>query len=136
VIATGKTTEVRDFVRKAFAYVGAELEFRGKGIEEKAFISKIDTGYSKLDLRMKELLNAQSSMLNGQCVLEVDPRYFRPTEVDLLLGDPSKAYTKLGWKTELTLDDLVTDMMQSDLKLMQRDQFLRQSGFNTMNYYE
>jgi GDPmannose 4,6-dehydratase len=122
VIATGQTTEVRDFVRKAFAYVGAELEFRGEGAGEKAYISKV--------------LNTQSSMLKGQCVLEVDPRYFRPTEVDLLRGDPSKARSILGWEPELTVDDLVGDMMKSDLKLMQREQFLKNGGYNIMNYYE
>jgi len=122
VVATGKTTEVRDFVRKAFAYVGAELEFRGEGINEKAYISKMH--------------KAQWEMHKGNCVLEVDPRYFRPTEVDLLLGDPSKAKAILGWEPELTLDDLVADMMQSDLKLMKRDQFLKNGGFKTMNYYE
>jgi len=122
VIATGKTTEVREFVRKAFACVGAELEFRGEGIEEKAYIKKMG--------------DAQSSMLNGQCVLEVDPRYFRPTEVDLLQGDASKAKAKLGWEPELTLDDMVREMMESDLKLMKRDQFLKNGGFKIMNYYE
>jgi GDPmannose 4,6-dehydratase len=122
VIATGKTTEVRDFVRKAFAYMGAELEFRGKGIEEKAYVSKMH--------------NTHSAMLTGQCVLEVDPRYFRPTEVDILLGDASKAKSKLGWEPELGLDDLVADMMQSDLKLMEKEKYLKKGGFNIMNYYE
>jgi GDPmannose 4,6-dehydratase len=128
VIATGKTTEVRDFVRKAFAYIGAELEFRGQGIEEKGYISKLETRNSKLETR--------NSKLEGNCVLEIDPRYFRPTEVDLLLGDPSKAKLKLGWQPELTLDDLVEEMMQSDLKLMQKEQFLKNGGFKTMNFYE
>lgn len=128
VIATGKTTEVRDFVRKAFAYVGAELEFRGQGIEEKGYISKLETRNPKLKTR--------NSKLEGQCVLEIDPRYFRPTEVDLLLGDPSKAKLKLGWEPELTLDDLVEEMMQSDLKLMQKEQFLKNGGFKINNYYE
>ena len=73
---------------------------------------------------------------SGHCVLEVDPRYFRPTEVDVLLGDSSKAREKLGWTAELNLDDLVSDMMQSDMKLMKKDQFLKNGGFNIMNYYE
>jgi GDPmannose 4,6-dehydratase len=122
VIATGKTTSVRDFVRKAFAYVGAELEFRGTGIEEKGYITK--------------MLNGKWEMGNGKCVVEIDPRYFRPTEVDLLQGDASKAKIKLGWQPELTLDDLVSDMMEADLKLMQREQYLKNGGFNIMNYYE
>jgi GDPmannose 4,6-dehydratase len=129
VIATGKTTEVRDFVRKAFACIGAELEFRGEGIEEKGYISKLNN----------ETWNLEPGTWNldeGQCVLEIDPRYFRPTEVDILLGDPTKAKTKLGWEPELTLDDMVEEMMRSDLKLMQREQFLKNGGFKTMNYYE
>jgi GDPmannose 4,6-dehydratase len=136
VIATGETTSVREFIRKAFAYIGAELEFRGEGIEEKGYIKKLDTGNSILDLRMKEMLNAQRSTLNDKCVAEIDPRYFRPTEVDILQGDASKARAQLGWKPELTIGDLVADMMESDLKLMQREQYLKNGGFNIMNYYE
>jgi GDPmannose 4,6-dehydratase len=130
VVATGKTTSVRDFVRKAFAYVGAEIEFRGEGIEEKAYIVKL------VDGQWKNIDNRQSTIDNRQSVVEIDPRYFRPTEVDLLLGDPSKAREKLGWEPELTLDDLVADMMQSDIKLMQREQFLKNGGYQIMNYYE
>ena len=122
VIATGKTTQVRDFVRKAFAYVGAEIEFRGEGVNEKGYITKIE--------------NRESRIENRKCVVEIDPRYFRPTEVDILLGDASKAKQKLGWEPEMTLDDLVADMMQADLKLMQREQFLREGGFKINNYYE
>jgi len=122
VIATGVATEVRDFVRKAFAHIGVELEFRGEGSEEKAYVTKV--------------LNAQCSMLNCKCVLEVDPRYYRPTEVDILQGDPSKAMKDLGWKAELTLDDLINDMMEADLKLMKREQHLKNGGFSIFNYYE
>ena len=126
VIATGKTTSVRDFVRKAFAYVGLEIEFRGKGIEEKGYIVK------KVDGQWKNIDNRQSTIDNRQSVVEIDPHYFRPTEVDLLLGDPSKAKSKLGWECELTLDDLVEEMMQSDLKLMKREQFLKNGGFKIL----
>jgi GDPmannose 4,6-dehydratase len=137
VVATGKTTTVRDFVRKAFAYVGAEIEFRGTGIEEKGFVSRIfDTRNSIFDIRNSALETRNPKPEVGQCVLEIDPRYFRPTEVDILQGDPSKAKTKLGWEPELTLDDLVADMMQSDIKLMQREQFLKNGGYQIMNYYE
>lgn len=122
VIATGKTTEVRDFVKKAFAFVGVELEFRGEGKDEKAYIASCQ--------------DPQYQVEKGRCVLEVDPRYFRPTEVDILLGDPSKARENLGWKLEFNLEDLVTDMMQSDLKLMKKEQFLKNGGFNILNYYE
>jgi GDPmannose 4,6-dehydratase len=136
VIATGKTTSIRDFVKKAFAYLGAEIEFRGTGIEEKGYIMKLDTGNSILGLRMMDMLNAQSAMGNGKCIVEIDPRYFRPTEVDVLQGDASKAKSKLGWQPELALDDLISDMMESDLKLMQREQYLKNGGFNVLNYYE
>ncbi len=122
VIATGKTTEVRDFIRKAFSHVGAEIEFRGKGIDEKAYISKMH--------------DAQWEMGEGNCVLEIDPRYFRPTEVDLLLGDASKAKSKLGWEPEFTLDEMIGEMMQSDLRLMKKDQYLKNGGFKIMNYNE
>jgi GDPmannose 4,6-dehydratase len=122
VIATGETAEVRDFVRKAFQYVGMNLEFRGEGIDEKAFVVSCNNPLYQVE--------------NNRCVLEIDPRYFRPTEVDILLGDPSKAQEKLGWKTEFSLGDLVADMMQSDLKLMKKEQFLKNGGFNILNYYE
>jgi GDPmannose 4,6-dehydratase len=133
VIATGKTTEVREFARKAFAYLGAELEFQGNGVEEKGYIRKFDIRNSKLDFQNTE---HGTRLETGQCVIEIDPRYYRPTEVDILLGDASKAKDKLGWEPKLTLNDLVEDMMESDLKLMQKDQFLKNGGFKVMNYYE
>ncbi len=132
VIATGKTTTVRDFVKMAFEYVGIGLKFEGKGINEVGIIDNIDTN------RLKELnLNPQiSNLKHGNIVVAVDPRYFRPTEVDLLLGDPSKAEQKLGWKREYKLEELVNDMMESDLKLMKKDEFLKQNGYQIMNYFE
>jgi GDPmannose 4,6-dehydratase len=132
VIATGKTTTVRDFVKMAFEYLGIKLRFEGEGINEVGIIDKIDTN------RLKELnLNPQiSNLISGNIVVAVDPRYFRPTEVDLLLGDPSKAERELGWKREYKLEELVNDMMQSDLKLMQKDAYLKKGGYQTMNYFE
>tara|TARA_B110000114_G_scaffold180553_1_gene216568 strand:+ start:119 stop:1240 length:1122 start_codon:yes stop_codon:yes gene_type:complete len=122
VIATGKTTTVRDFVRMAFLEVGIELEFKGKGVEEKAFI--------------KVCTNPRFQLEIGKEVLSVDPKYFRPTEVELLIGDPSKANNKLGWIPDYELKDLVKDMMQSDVKLMQKDQYLKDGGYTTLNYFE
>ena len=122
VIATGTTTPVRDFVRMAFNEVGIELEFIGHGIDEKAYVSKCNHP----DFQLPE----------GQEVLNVDPKYFRPTEVDLLIGDASKAKNKLGWIPEFSLKDLIKDMMQGDVKLMQKDQFLKEAGYNTLNYFE
>jgi GDPmannose 4,6-dehydratase len=107
VIATGETTTVRDFVRMAFAEVGIELEFKGKGINEKAYVVYCQDPNYQLEI--------------GKEVLSVDPTYFRPTEVDLLIGDPSKAKNKLGWVPEHDLASLVKDMMQSDLKLFKNE---------------
>ena len=122
VIATGKTTPVREFVRMAFAEVGIVLEFKGEGDEEKGYVASCSNIKFQLEL--------------GKEVLAVDPKYFRPTEVDLLIGDATKANTKLGWIPEYDLQDLVKDMMQSDVKLMQKDQHLKNGGYKTFNYYE
>jgi GDPmannose 4,6-dehydratase len=122
VIATGITTTVRDFVKMAFAEVGIELEFKGVGIEEKAYIKACNDPAYQLEI--------------GKEILSVDPSYFRPTEVDLLLGDPSKAKEKLKWVPEYDLAGLVKDMMQSDLRLMKKDQYLKEGGFKIMNYFE
>jgi GDPmannose 4,6-dehydratase len=131
VIATGKTTTVRDFVKMAFNYVGITLRFEGDGIDEKGIIDTID-----IDKFEQMTNNKYSDKLINQEVVAVDPRYFRPTEVDLLLGDPSKAERELGWKREYKLEELVNDMMKSDLKLMQKDAYLKQGGYQTMNYFE
>ena len=122
VIATGKTTPVRDFVKMAFAELGITLEFKGEGVDEKAYVAFCDNADFQLEI--------------GKEVLAVDPKYFRPTEVELLIGDASKANNKLGWIPEFDLNDLVKDMMKSDLKLMQKDQFLREGGYDTLNYFE
>ncbi len=132
VIATGQTTAVRDFVRMAFGYVGLELTFKGEGLDEVGVVNSIDQ-------QRIEDLGLDSQMLQekvGQVVVAVDPRYFRPTEVDLLLGDPSKAERELGWKREFSLKELVEDMMASDLKLMQKDEYLKAGGYTVMNYFE
>jgi len=122
VIATGKTTTVRDFVRMSFKEVGVELEFKGEGVDEKAYV--------------KSCANADYQLEIGKEVLAVDPKYFRPTEVELLIGDPTKANQKLGWIPEHDLASLVKDMMQSDLKLMKKEQYLKEGGYVVMNYFE
>ncbi|MCK9338340.1 MAG: GDP-mannose 4,6-dehydratase [Arcobacteraceae bacterium] len=133
VIATGQTTTVRDFVRMSFAYAGITLRFEGTGIDEKGIIDSIDENrYNSLIQNSK--LNIQNCI--GSTVVEVDARYFRPTEVDLLLGDPSKAERELGWTREFNLQDLVNDMMKSDLKLMKKDVYLKDGGYKTMSYFE
>ena len=122
VIATGKTTTVREFVRLAFKEVGIELEFKGKGVNETAIVVKCNNPEFQIEL--------------GKEVLSIDPAYFRPTEVDLLIGDPTKAKEKLGWVPEHDLASLVKDMMQSDVKLMQKDQYLKEGGYYISNNLE
>ncbi len=133
VIATGVTTPVREFVRMAFAYAGIQVEFKGKGVDEIGIIASIDMERYNQVIQ-HSTFNIQHSV--GTTVISVDPRYFRPTEVDLLIGDPSKAEKKLGWKREYKLEELVNDMMESDLKLMTKDQYLQDGGYKTMNYFE
>lgn len=130
VIATGKTTTVRDFVRMAFAYCGIHLRFDNEGIHEEGIIDSLDID------RLKTLNLDPKNLILGSVIVAVDPRYFRPTEVDLLLGDPTKAEQKLGWKREYKLQDLIDDMMASDLKLMTKDVYLQEGGYNIMSYYE
>jgi len=122
VIATGKTTAVRDFVRMAFQHIGVELEFTGEGIEEKGIVKKCNDPAYQLEI--------------GKEVVAVDEKYFRPTEVDLLIGDATKAYKKLGWKPQYELQGLVDEMMAGDLKLMRKESYLKDGGYKIMNYFE
>jgi len=122
VIATGITTEVREFIRMAFSEVGIEIEFRGKNEEEKGYVVKCSNPEFQVEI--------------GKNVIAVDKRYYRPTEVDLLIGDPTKARTKLNWNPRYDLAGLVKDMIQSDVKLMKKEKYLRDGGYKTMNYFE
>lgn len=122
VIATGVTTTVREFIKMSFAEAGIEIAFRGEGIDEKGYI--------------KSCAHPDYQIEIGKEVLAVDPKYFRPTEVELLIGDPTKANTKLGWKPKYDLLALVKDMMASDLKLIKKDKYLKEGDYNVMNYYE
>ncbi|WP_288883143.1 GDP-mannose 4,6-dehydratase [Pedobacter panaciterrae] len=130
VIATGVTTTVRDFVKMSFAELGIEIEFSGKDQYERGVIIDVDQ-----DLIVQLGLNDEY-LKPGTIVVQVDEKYFRPTEVDLLLGDPTKANTKLGWKPKYNLPLLVKDMVHSDLHLMKKDEYLKQGGFKTLNYFE
>ena len=140
VIATGKTTTVRDFVKMAFIETGITLRFEGEGVNEVGVIDSIDV--EKYQTVMATSSNGQRTTNNGKLpeigkvVLAVDPNYFRPTEVDMLIGDATKARTKLGWKCKYDLPDLVKEMMQSDMKLMQKEQYLKEGGYTTLNYFE
>lgn len=130
VIATGVTTTVRDFVKMSFAELGIEIEFSSKDENEKGVVVGLD-----IDL-LKSLGLDESKLFLGTTVVRVDPKYFRPTEVDLLLGDPTKSKTQLGWEPKYDLPALVKDMMMADLKLMKKDEHLKKGGFNTLNYFE
>ena len=130
VIATGVTTTVRDFVRMSFAELGIEVEFSGKDDNEKGVIINVDEEKAiSLGLNLDNLKP-------GQTVVKVDPKYYRPTEVDLLLGDPTKSKTQLGWEPKYDLPALVKDMVISDLHLMKKDEHLKSGGFKTLNYFE
>lgn len=134
VIATGKTTEVREFVRLSFAEIGLTIEFRGKGLEEQGIlIACNDTLF--IERVGVEYLSIVHSLL-GKALVFVDPAYFRPTEVELLLGDATKAKEKLLWKPEYTLEDIVADMMAHDIQLMKRESYLQQGGFKICNFFE
>jgi len=122
VIATGKTTTVRDFVKMSFAEVGIELEFKGEGVNETAIV--------------KSCANEEYQIATGTEVLSVDSKYFRPTEVDLLIGDPTKANKKLGWTPKYDLQALVKDMMSSDIHLMKKEQYLKNGDYPVLNYFE
>lgn len=122
VIATGITTKVRDFVRMAFLELGIEIEYQGEGVDEIAVITKCT--------------NPAYQIEKNTPVVAIDPRYFRPTEVDLLIGNPEKARKQLGWTLEYDLLALIKDMMQSDVELFKRDQYLQRGGHNIMNYHE
>ncbi len=130
VIATGITTPVREFVRMAFAELGIEVEFSGKDEMEKGVIIDFDND------RCSELGIDTANLKMGQTVVKVDSKYFRPTEVDLLLGDPTKSNTKLGWIPKYDLPALVKDMVESDLHLMKKDEYLKKGGFKVLNYFE
>jgi GDPmannose 4,6-dehydratase len=136
VIATGVTTEIREFIRKAFGSIGIEISFTGEtenetgkivAIEESIFIEKVGKAHlENIKIRMKE----------NPVLVKVDPAYYRPTEVDLLLGDATKAREKLGWIPKYDLDGLINDMVNSDLILMKKEHFLKNGGYKTLNYFE
>lgn len=136
VIATGITTTIRDFIKMSGLEAGLEIEFRGEGVEEKGYLIGVDKAVF-VERVGEQYLNHISEICNKQeAVVAVDPAYFRPTEVDLLIGDPTKSNTVLGWKPKYDLKGLVEDMMQSDIKLMQKDAYLREGGYRTLNYFE
>jgi GDPmannose 4,6-dehydratase len=122
VLATGITTSVRDFLRKAFLELGVEITFSGKGIDETGQIKSIDNKKIKLPV--------------GKTIVKIDPTYYRPSEVDLLIGDATKAKEKLGWTPKYDLEALIKEMVQSDFDLFKRDKYLLKGGHKILNYHE
>src|SRR5690606_6363648 len=112
-LASGETHPVREFVELAFKEVDIEIRWEGKGVNEKGINTK-----------------------TNEILVEVDEKYFRPTEVDLLLGDPSKAMKELGWKRTYTFHELVKEMVKADMELFQKDKYLKEGGHQTFNYHE
>lgn len=134
VIATGVTTTVRDFVKMSFSELGILVEFKGEGLDEKGTI----TGLNKplfTERVGEEFLPAIEAKI-GSVIVEVDPSYFRPTEVDLLIGDPTKSKTMLGWEPEYDLQMLCEDMVLNDVKLTKKEAYLKAGGYETLNYFE
>lgn len=134
VIATGVTTQVREFVRMAFTFSGIDIEFQGSGVDEVGFVKNINDsvfaeniggGYSEI-----------SKSLIGKKVVAVDSKYFRPTEVELLIGNPEKSKNILGWEPEYDLKGIVEDMMICDVKLVKKEAYLAAGGYKPQNYYE
>lgn len=159
VIATGITTTIREFIRLAAAEIGLEVAFRGEGADEKGYIVSVDYNIfsgkvgekflpgiltrvsSSLSPSVSQshhpsISQALSPHFSSSPIVAVDAQYFRPTEVDLLIGDPTKANTKLGWYPKYDLKGLIEDMMEGDIKLMQRESYLREGGYRTLNYFE
>ena len=143
VISTGITTSIRDFIKMATEKVGLEILFKGEGSDEKGYISGIDeerfseiVGEEHLEQMKARIVKSKADRINAQPVVSVDPKYFRPTEVDLLIGDASKAKEKLGWTPHYDLKGLIEDMIKSDIRLMQKEAYLKNGGYRILNYFE
>ena len=134
VIATGIPTTIRDFIRMAFEEIGVGIRFKGEGIDEVAIIESIDEGLFVKKVGDAYLENFKKRV--GEEVVGVDPQYFRPTEVELLIGDATKARTRLGWEPEYSLAALIEDMMKNDIKLMKKESYLKEGGYKILNYFE
>ena len=134
VIATGITTTIRDFIRMAFEEIGVGIRFKGEGIDEVAILESIDEGLFVKKVGDAYLENFKKRV--GEEVVGVDPQYFRPTEVELLIGDATKARTRLGWEPEYSLAALIEDMMNNDIKLMKKESYLKEGGYKILNYFE
>jgi len=136
VIATGITTTIRKFIELTCLSIGLNIEFKGEGADERAYLVEIDESVVAQKVG-EEYANLLKKRLRAkEAIVAVDPQYFRPTEVDHLIGDASKAKKKLGWKPKYDLEQLIEDMMRSDIHLMRKEIHLKNGGFKTMNYFE
>lgn len=136
VIATGITTSIRDFIILSAKEIGLTIEYQGDGVDEVGYFTAIDKTVFSEKVGEKYISNIENKIKSKAEIVLVDPKYFRPTEVDLLIGDPTKSKTVLGWEPKYDLKGLVADMMQSDIKLFKRDAYLKEGGFTIMNYFE
>jgi GDPmannose 4,6-dehydratase len=136
VIATGVTTSIRDFVKMAFAEIGISIAFEGVGEQEIGKIGAIDEKVFSDAVGPQYLESFASRVTRHDVLVHVDPKYFRPSEVELLIGNPAKAKEKLGWVPEYSLKELVEEMLESDIQMFKRDAYLREGGFKTLNYFE
>lgn len=136
VIATGVTTTIRNFIKMAGEEIGLEITFNGEGTAEKGIITAVNDKLFEEKVGEKYLFHIYEVIKSKMPIVKVDPQYFRPTEVDLLIGDNTKARTKLGWEPRYDLKGLIEDMMQSDIKLMQKEAWIKEGGYRTFNYFE
>lgn len=134
VISTGVTTTIRDFIKMSFAEVGITVDFKGEGDKEEGFISAINDDVFSKTVGAEQLDKIKKRV--GEVVVGIDPAYFRPTEVDILIGDNTKARTKLGWEPEYDLKALCQEMMLHDVELMKKEEYLKNGGYKILNYFE
>ena len=130
VIATGKETTIREFICKAFSLVGCEIEFHGEGLDEVGVVSEVN------NTAILEDLNIVSKITKGQTIVTINPHFFRPTEVERLVGDSTKAYKDIGWKATTTIDEMIDEMIRYDLIQQSKNEILDQKGHNTFNSIE
>jgi len=136
VIATGLTTSIRNFIKMAANEIGLEISFQDTELNEKGVLTGIDTEIFSHKIGNEYINHILARIKKKSEVIVIDPRYFRPTEVNYLIGDPSKAKLKLGWEPQYDLNGLITEMMQSDILLSKKDEYLKKGSFNTKNYFE
>jgi GDPmannose 4,6-dehydratase len=134
VIATGVQYSVRDFVDAAAKELGMNIRWQGTGVDEKGYLDPVGAASSPRSPSSE--IRSEGAAPTGRCIVAVDPRYFRPTEVETLLGDPSKAKNKLGWTPKISFDELVAEMVREDLKAAERDELVKKHGYKTMDYHE